>query len=91
MKYDPKKLFGYPVLRDTFVGEDKTLTDYPKSEFQPDISLKRDPKSKSKAIIDYEIAMSVPELIKKIDDGLLKPLFSSPKPKGCENSAKTDI
>lgn len=69
MKYDPKKLFGYPVLRDTFVGEDKTLTDYPKSEFQPDISLKRDPKSKSKAIIDYEIAMSVPELIKKIDDG----------------------
>ena len=70
MKYDPKKLFGYPVLRDALPGEDRRLMDYPKAEFQPDLKLSVDPTKPTNAIIDYDYAISVPELEALADNGL---------------------
>ena len=63
MKYDPKKLFGYPVLRDALRGEDRSKMDYPKAEFQPDLKLTVDPQKATNALIDYEYGISVPELV----------------------------
>ena len=63
MKYDPKKLFGYPVLRDALRGEDRSQLDYPKAEFQPDLKLTVDPQRATNAVIDYEYGISVPELV----------------------------
>lgn len=68
MKFDPKKLFGYPVLRNSMLGEDRSLSDYPKGEFQPDIKLKIDPKVKGSVTIEYEVDISVPELIAAVEE-----------------------
>ena len=70
MKYDPKKLFGYPVLRDAMQGEDRSQMDYPKAEFQPDLKLTVDPKKATNAVIDYEFGLSVPELMEMHSQGL---------------------
>ena len=68
MKFDPKKLFGYPVLRNSSLGENRAFLDYPKSEFQPDIKLKIDPKNQATVSIEYEVAISVPELLSKVKE-----------------------
>ena len=62
MNFDPRKMFGYPVLRDYFVGEDVKALDYPNASFQPDLQLKVDPKEKAKLWVDYDIAISVKTL-----------------------------
>jgi hypothetical protein len=68
MKFDPKKLFGYPVLRNSMLGENRSFLDYPKGEFQPDIKLKIDPRDKGALTVEYEVAISVPELIAKVKE-----------------------
>ena len=81
MQFDSKKLFGYPVLQNSVSGEDKQSMDYPKGEFQQSIQLKIDPKSKHKIVVEYEIAMSVPELNNLVDEGkaIFKLNISCPK------------
>ena len=69
MEFDKDKSFGYPVLRPIFDGDDPTLMDYVKANFQPSIHAQIDAKKPEELAVSYEIDFSVPEIKELISTG----------------------
>jgi len=64
MKYDPKRLFGYPVLLD----ELSDSLDYPNKNISPKIELTLSPEDISKYRINYDLSLNSDTLNKLINE-----------------------
>lgn len=69
MKYDPKKSFGYPVLRELHSGDEASELDYPNLCFEPLITAKIDIKRPTELLIDFSSSCPIQEIDEQISLG----------------------
>ena len=75
MEFDKEKSFGHPVLRPVFEGENIEEMDFVRAQFEPDFGIEVSVDEPSKALLDYEFAISLPEITKNLNEENLEILI----------------